>query len=193
MCSHTGPVLDVSLVLQAEVQTKVATIDKQKNNVAVAQRLSKAFNPQKMKIDDIVAQHDQRQRRLEELSKRHPELQQVFLQTAVCTFLGRHCLCEQRCVVRCIRLLWTKLVACISMHRHMLLWRPAAHSRQSNWPMHSCRSSSLAKKPQLLEQATAIYRSSKRYAISFRQSSGCKQPILCDHMPTLLPVLVAPG
>ena len=73
----------VLLVLQAEIRTKTSTIEKNKNNVAAAQRLRDRVNPEGLKQNDFFAQIDQKQARLEELSKQYPELQQVIWPNAV--------------------------------------------------------------------------------------------------------------
>lgn len=75
--------LMLTLILQAENQTKTATMEKQKGNVAVAIKIQKALNPEKLKLPEFLAQRAEKQERLDELSKLHPELQQVFWQSIV--------------------------------------------------------------------------------------------------------------
>ena len=80
------------VALQAEVQSKAALIEKQKQNVSTAQRINKALNPNKLKIEELLSQINQKLARLDELNKAHPELQQVFQQYD--GFV--HCLCQQK-------------------------------------------------------------------------------------------------
>lgn len=76
---HTISAVDAHPDLQAENQAKSATMEKQKGNVANAIRIQKALNPDKLKLPEFLAQSDEKQKRLDELSKLHPELQQVTL------------------------------------------------------------------------------------------------------------------
>ena len=69
--------------MQAEVQSKARTIENNRTLVNTAQRTRNTLNPEGLKLSDLLAQNDQKQARLEELSKQHPELQQVFCQDAV--------------------------------------------------------------------------------------------------------------
>lgn len=73
----------LSLVLQAEIQTKAATIEKNKGTVGVASRIQAALNSEGLKVNEFIAQSHQKQARLDELSKLHPQLQQVFCCSAV--------------------------------------------------------------------------------------------------------------
>ena len=73
----------LSLLLQAEVQTKATTIEKNKGTVGVASRIQAALNSEGLKVNEFIAQSHQKQARLEELDKLHPELQQVFSCSAV--------------------------------------------------------------------------------------------------------------
>ena len=68
---------------QADLRTKTGSIEKNKALVQNAQRISKAFNPDKLKIDVAVTQLEQRTARLNDLNRLHPELQQVLLKSCV--------------------------------------------------------------------------------------------------------------
>lgn len=83
--------------LQAEVQSKAATIEKQRQNVSNAQRILRDLNTSKLKIDDFVSQTKQKLARLDELNKAHPDLQQVFQQHDGLV----HCLPQKNCMLWC--------------------------------------------------------------------------------------------
>lgn len=67
------------MLLQAEVQAKVAHHEKHRQSVANAQKLNQSLNRNKLKIDDFIAQSEMKMARLDELEKSHPKLQQVQL------------------------------------------------------------------------------------------------------------------
>lgn len=87
---HVSSAVDAHTVFQAEIQSKGATIEKQKGNVNTAIKIQKALNPEKLKLPEFLARSAEKQACLDELSKLHPELQQVFWH---CTAASTHSVC----------------------------------------------------------------------------------------------------